>query len=113
MLVAGGGALLALVVRRGQPDAALAVLAGAVLMTASYWSLKSGVSELLPRDGVPKRPRRARIVLQLTGRYALLALLAYVMIVRLRLHPVALLLGASSIVAAVAVEAVRLLVKKS
>jgi hypothetical protein len=38
---------------------------------------------------------------------------AYVMIVRLRLHPLGLLAGASSIVAAVTVEAVRVLVKKS
>ena len=35
------------------------------------------------------------------------------MIARLRLHPVALLAGASSFVGAVAVEAVRLLLKKS
>jgi hypothetical protein len=35
------------------------------------------------------------------------------MIARLRLHPVGLLAGASSIVAAVSIEAVRLLMKKS
>jgi hypothetical protein len=46
-------------------------------------------------------------------RYALLAFLAYVMISRLRLHPLGLLAGASSVVAAVSVEAVRLLWKKS
>jgi len=56
---------------------------------------------------------RWRIGLQLAGRYALLAFLAYVMIARLRLHPLGLLAGASSIVAAVTVEAVRVLVKKS
>ena len=56
--------------------------------------------------------RRPRTVLQLAGRYALLALIAYVMIARLRLHPLGLLAGASSVVAAVTVEAVRLLVKK-
>jgi hypothetical protein len=47
------------------------------------------------------------------GRYALLALLAYVMIARLRLHPLGLLAGASSVVAAAGVEALRLLMKKS
>jgi hypothetical protein len=40
-------------------------------------------------------------------RYALLALLAYVMIARLRLHPWGLLAGASSVVAGVALEAIR------
>ena len=38
-------------------------------------------------------------------RYALLALAGYIMIARLRLHPIGLLAGASSIVAAVTVEA--------
>jgi hypothetical protein len=56
---------------------------------------------------------RWRIVFQLAGRYALLGFMAYVMIARLRLPPVWLLAGASSIVAAVAVEAARFLVKKS
>jgi hypothetical protein len=46
-------------------------------------------------------------------RYALLALLAYVMIARLRLHPLGLLAGASSVVAAAAVEAFRQFTKKS
>jgi hypothetical protein len=113
IVLCGAMAVAALIVRRGDPDAAMAVLAGGLLVTASYWSLKSGVSGLLPRDGVATPQRRGRIVLQLAGRYALLAFMAYVMIARLRLRPVALLIGASSIVAAVAVEAVRLLVKKS
>ena len=52
-------------------------------------------------------------VLKAALRYALLGLLAYVMIARLRLHPVGLLAGASSVVAAVSVEALRLLMKKS
>jgi ABC-type glucose/galactose transport system permease subunit len=43
---------------------------------------------------------------------ALLALLAYVMIARLRLHPLGLLAGASSFVAAASIEALRLLMKK-
>jgi len=47
------------------------------------------------------------------GRYALLALLAYVMIARLRLHPLGLLAGASSVVAGAGVEALRLIMKKS
>jgi hypothetical protein len=46
-------------------------------------------------------------------RYALLGFLAYVMIARLRLHPIGLLVGASSVPAAAFVEAVRLLVKRT
>ena len=36
--------------------------------------------------------------MKLAGRYALLAVLAYVMIARLRLHPIGLVVGASSLV---------------
>ena len=41
------------------------------------------------------------------GRYALLAFMAYVMIARLRLHPIGLIVGASSIVVAAGIEALR------
>jgi hypothetical protein len=52
-----------------------------------------------------------RVLAKLIGRYALLALLAYVMIARLRLHPLGLVAGASSVVAAAALEAGRLFKK--
>jgi len=112
----GAMAIAVLIFTQGRQAAALAVVAGGVLTAVSYWSIKAGLSNLLkPRapDDAPTRLSRWRIALQLMGRYALLALLAYVMIVRLRLHPVWLLVGASSIVAAVTVEAVRVFVKKS
>ena len=60
-------------------------------------------------------PRRAGAALdghEVDRRYALLGFGAYVMIARLRLPPLGLLAGASSIVAAVTVEAVRLLILK-
>ncbi|MCA1558805.1 MAG: ATP synthase subunit I [Acidobacteria bacterium] len=113
----GVTAIGVLIVTQGRHAAALAVVAGGVLTAVSYWSIKAGISNLLtpsaPKEDEPTRVSRWRIALQLVGRYALLALLAYVMIVRLRLHPVWLLVGASSIVAAVTVEAVRVFVKKS
>jgi hypothetical protein len=113
----GIAAVAALVAARGAPGPAIAVVAGGALTLTSYWSLKRGLSRVLPAHGAvpgaPFRAPRARIALQLAGRYALLGFLGYVMIARLRLHPVALLAGASSFVAAVAVEAVRLFVKKS
>jgi len=87
--------------------AGLAVVGGGVLIATSFLSIRGGIDDLAAR-----RPA-GRAVLKIVGRYALLAFLAYVMIARLRLHPLGLLAGASSIVAAVTVEAVRVLVKKS
>ena len=99
------------------------VLAGGFLVAVSYWLLSAGVNEvvdlMVPRGpgsaGGPPRSRATTVMttIKLAGRYALLALLAYVMIARLRLHPLGLLVGASSVVAAVAIEAVRFLLKKT
>jgi len=109
----GAMTIAAVALARGSPWPGVAVLAGGLLIATSYWSIKTGVSGLARSDGVNARAPRARIAFQLAGRYALLALMAYVMIARLRLHPLGLLAGASSIVAAVTVEAVRVLIKKS
>ncbi len=115
--VCGATAVAALILTRGAVGAAAAVAAGGMLIGVSYWAIKTGVSELLQAvalrgaAGAPV-PRRS-IVLKLAGRYALLALLAYVMIARLRLHPLGLLAGASSVTAAVSIEALRSLLKKN
>jgi hypothetical protein len=113
-------ASIALALSHGRMWPALAVLAGGSLAAISYWMLASSVTGvvdlMMPRAaGSPRLTRRSRLVLtgKLAGRYALLALLAYVMIARLRLHPLGLLVGASSVVAAVAIEAVRFLLKKT
>jgi hypothetical protein len=117
VVLCGAMAVAALIFARGAPALAAAVLGGGVLAGVSYWSIKAGVSRAigaaLSSGGAAPRAPRWHIGLQLAGRYALLGLLAYVMIVRLRLHPLGLLAGASSIVAAVTVEAVRVLMKKS
>ena len=110
---------------RPWPDVALGVIGGALLVGFSYWSLKSGVSTLVLRMtaiGSPaaekaekekgkKDANLPRELAKLTLRYALLALLAYVMIARLRLPPLGLIAGASSLAAAAAIEAIRLLWK--
>lgn len=113
-------AALAAAVSGGQARVVLAVLAGGFLVGVSYWLLASGVTGLVdllvPRTGESAplaRRSRLGMTAKLAARYALLGLLAYVMIARLRLHPVGLLVGASSIVAAVAIEAVRFLLKKT
>jgi hypothetical protein len=113
-------AAAALAIARGTPGPALGVLGGGVLVGVSYRAIRSGVNglvALLERPAEPERrpqtgPRPGWTVTKLVTRYALLAVLAYVMIARLRLHPVGLLVGASSVVAAASVEALRLLLKK-
>ncbi|CAN5886731.1 hypothetical protein BH18ACI5_BH18ACI5_10250 [soil metagenome] len=106
--------LVALLVARGDPWPAIAVLGGAALIASAYWSLKTGVDGVLPSaGGIPVgRSGGARAVFRIASRYALLGFLAYVMIARLRLHPLGLLAGASSFVAAVSVETLRLLIRK-
>jgi hypothetical protein len=114
-------AAAAFVLGRGNWRAAAGVLGGGLLIAVSYRTIGSGVSGLVdllarprgPDEQVRRGPRVGRTMLVVVCRYALLALLAYVMIARLRLHPVGLLAGASSVVAAAAIEAGRLLMKKS
>jgi hypothetical protein len=101
---------------------ALGVVGGGLLVGVSYWSLKSSVTALVdllaatssgvPDEPSPPRANMRREIVKLTLRYALLGLLAYVMIARLRLHPWGLLAGASSVVAGVSLEALRLVMKK-
>jgi hypothetical protein len=84
----------------------LAVVGGGILIATSYLSIRGGV------DDVAARRRAGRALLRIAGRYALLAFLAYVMIARLRLPPLGLIAGATSVVAAACVEAVRYLRNK-
>ena len=86
--------------------AGVAVAGGGVLIATSFLSIRGGV------DDVATGRRAGRALLKLAGRYALLAFLAYVMIARLRLPPLGLIAGASSVVAATVVEAVRHLLKR-
>ena len=92
---------------------AVAVLGGGLLIGISFYTLGHGVAALvlIATGGGSKRQAIAGTVLKLVLRYALLGFLAYVMIARLRLHPVGLLAGASSVPAAAFVEAIRLLAK--
>jgi hypothetical protein len=118
-------AAVALVLSKGDLRAPLGVLGGGLLVAISYRTIGSGVSGIVElitrprvegdRDPAPPRvgPGVGKTAALVTGRYALLAVLAYVMIARLRMHPIGLLAGASSVVAAAAVEALRLITKKS
>jgi hypothetical protein len=110
-------AVAAIAITRGNWWAGVSVFGGGLLIGISFVSIRGGVEAFAAlvggrRDGRP-RPKVAWILLKMTGRYALLAFLAYVMIARLRLHPVGLVAGASSVVAAAALEAGRLLRKNT
>lgn len=114
-------AAVAMVARRGHPDVALGILGGGLLIGTSYWAIRSGVDGLLsalatraaadreasgPGTAVSSRLGGARFLLRFAGRYALLALLAYAIIARFRLHPVGVLIGVSSVVVAASLEAI-------
>jgi hypothetical protein len=112
-----------LVVRKGNPDVALGVLGGGVLGAFSYWAIKTGVDGMLgsataPTMNAERQPGRralgARVlaVAKFIGRYALLAVAAYVMLTRLRLHPVGMLVGVSAPVVAAAVLVVRIAARR-
>ena len=92
---------------------AAGVLGGGLLIGISFYTLGHGVAALVlaATGGGTARKAVAGTLLKLVLRYALLGFLAYVMIARLRLHPVGLLAGASSVPAAAFVEAVRLLAR--
>ena len=104
--------VLALVLAHGRPRPAIGVLGGGILAGVSLVGIRSGIDGMLDGSAARSRRRGAWIAVKVLGRYALLGLLAYVMIARLRLHPLGLLAGASSVVAAAAIEAGRLLSKK-
>jgi hypothetical protein len=125
MIWAGLATAAALAIRPDRPGLAAGVAGGGALALASLWAIRSSVDALLSRlvpatapsspagppeaGGVQARAGGAGLAVKLAGRYALLALGAYVMIVRLRLHAIGVLIGASSLVAAASFEAVRAL----
>lgn len=86
--------------------AGAAVLGGGLIAEISFLSIRSGI------DDMAARRRAGRVVFKVAARYALLGFLAYVMIARLRLPPLGLIAGASSVVAAATAEAIKLLLKK-
>jgi len=112
-----GMALLAAVIARSFWWAA-AVIGGGALIGISFLAIASGVSGIGadPADpGDPTDPADHRpgfLLLKVTGRYALLGFLAYVMIARLRLPPTGLIAGASSFAVAAAFETLGILRKK-
>lgn len=113
LVICAAMAVLALLAGRNGGALALGVLGGGAIAMISFVGIRGGVERLAAgADAAGARPRIGGLLLRLVGRYALLALLAYVMIARLRLHPWGLLAGASSVVAGVSLEAIRFVLKK-
>ena len=89
---------------------AAGTVGGGLIAAISYRALKRGVEALGPPPPGEETRRRvapARVAIGLAARYALLLAVGYVIIARLRLHPVGVLVGASAVVIAAMVEAVR------
>ena len=116
---------VALAIARGRPGPAIAVLAGGLLIGVSYWTIRLGVHALADAFCARQRRRALRpgggnscAANGLDG-VARAAAVRFTrssgvgMIARLRLHPIGLLAGASSVAAAASIEAGRLLLKKS
>jgi hypothetical protein len=99
-------AIVALIVDPRRPAAMLGVLGGGVLVAISYTAVAFTIGSFMPEAGKPQR-KRAVAALLFAGHYALLAFVAYVMIARLRLHPIGLVGGVTSFVVAAALEAGR------
>jgi hypothetical protein len=108
-----GAAAISLVGWPNRLDVAAGIVAGGALAAVSFLAIKSSIDAVLglmteaPDDPPARRRVAVGALAKMAGRYALLAVLAYVMIARLRLHPIGLVMGASSLVAAAAFEAAR------
>ena len=109
LIACGAMAAIALALGRGDPGGAFGVLGGGLLAAISYGGIKGAISAVMQGPGGEPRVRwrRWRAVAGGLLRYGILALAAYVMIVRLRLHPAGVVAGASSLVMAAAWEGFR------
>jgi hypothetical protein len=116
-IIAAAAVLLALALQGGRPEGAVGVLAGAGLMGVSYAAIKGGVTALVQGTleagrGAPgghvSRVRVAWILLTFIGRYLVIGLAAWAVLVPLRAHPLGLFAGVTVPVLAIAIEAVRL-----
>ena len=105
----GAMAATSWIVARGAAAAPLGVMAGGVLAAISYHGIKAGADALAGTraGGGGGHGRTAIGLVKFFTRYAILAAAAYGIMARLRLPPVAVLAGASSLVVAVTFEALR------
>jgi hypothetical protein len=93
----------------GQPRLALGILGGGALVGLSMWAIRGVVEGLTMRSetGEIRPVSRGFPLVKFFTRHAILALTAYVMMVRLHLDPVGMFVGVTSVVVAAAVAAAR------
>jgi hypothetical protein len=89
--------------------AAFAVVAGGVLIAISFWAISGMVDTLIALRSGSETGRNFKgfALVKFFTRHGIVAVAAYVMMVRLHLDPVGLLAGVSSLGVAVGVEALR------
>jgi hypothetical protein len=109
MIACAAMAAAAWTIARGDMAAPAGVFGGGALAWVSYHGIKGGVDVLtgVSSGGGSRRAGMTAGLVKVFTRYAILAVAAYVIMARLRLPPVAVCAGASSLVVAVMVEAVR------
>lgn len=106
-------AIVALAFVPSRPQVAFGVAGGAALVGLMIWAL-AGVVAALGGGGALEAERvenrgvsRGWLLVKFFTRHAILAAVAYVMMVRLHLDPVGMLVGVTSVVVAAMVEAAR------
>jgi ATP synthase I chain len=101
--------LMAIAAVAGGFAAALAVAVGGLIVGVSYRGVRARVDAMVGAGSdTPRRASSSALGLaKFIIRFAMLGGIAYVMMVRLRAHPVWVLAGASSLVVAVGLEAIR------
>lgn len=88
--------------------AGVSVVGGGLLVAFSWWAIAGAVDAIILRSAVKNASKAARFQLvKFFTRHAIVALAAYGMMVRLRLDPIGLLAGVSSLGIALVVEAFR------
>jgi hypothetical protein len=100
--------------------APMGVLGGGLLIGLSFWAIRGTVDALIaanpavprPSADAPERSESGRnstgfALVKFFTRHAIVAVAAYVMMVRLHLEPLGLLAGVSSLGVAVAIESFR------
>jgi hypothetical protein len=87
----------------------LGVLGGGLLIGLSFWTIRGAVDALIAVRTSGETPAKSTgfQLVKFFTRHGMLALAAYVMMVRLHLDPLGLLAGVSSLVIAAAVEVLR------
>ena len=95
-------AIAALAVRPQQPRVAAGIVGGGVLIGLSFWAIRGVVASFTSRgeNGEIGRVSRRFALVKFFTRHAILALAAYAMMVRLRLDPIGMLIGVTSVVVA-------------